>query len=321
MATPDEKEESLAIAGSAFATIISSPLSYFVAGAIAIKLVASTGEDSSSILLFAAAPVVSLTALSKSDIGKKVADALKEKIPELDAAADELKAKHALARDRSPFFGPNRPCFLTPPPHLNGTVPGDSGFDPLSLSSDPSTFSKYIECEILHARWAMMGAVGALVPEALELFGGVEVGESVWWKVGAAKLNEDLTLNWGGIEGLRIAGKQSIGLILLCQLALMGGPEYARYVGIRSLEPVGVHLPGEPLYPGGSPFDPLGFSFSPDSYVEQQVKEIKNGRIAMVAFAGYFAQAALTGRGPVQNLVDFLSDPAQNNIITYLKQT
>lgn len=47
-------------------------------------------------------------------------------------------------------------------------------------------------------------------------------------QVGAAKLNSDLTLNWGGIEGFRLAGKQGIPLIAACQAVLMGGPEYAR---------------------------------------------------------------------------------------------
>jgi hypothetical protein len=53
----------------------------------------------------------------------------------------------------------------------------------------------------------MLAAVGCLVPEVLSLR-GVELGEAVWWKVGAAKLNSDLAINWGGIEGFRIAGKQ-----------------------------------------------------------------------------------------------------------------
>lgn len=54
----------------------------------------------------------------------------------------------------------------------------------------------------------------------------------------------------------------------------MGGPEYARYVGIKSLEPVGVFLPGCPdaNYPGGGPFDPLGFSRDAPGYVEQQAR-------------------------------------------------
>lgn len=42
-------------------------------------------------------------------------------------------------------------------------------------------------------------------------------------QVGAAKLNSDLTLNWGGIEGFRIAGKQGIGIIAACQARGRGG--------------------------------------------------------------------------------------------------
>lgn len=71
-------------------------------------------------------------------------------------------------------------------------------------------------------------------------------------QVGAAKLSGD-TINYLGIEGLRVAGKQGIGVIAACQLVLMGGPEYARSVGIKGLEPVGIFLPGDANYPGGAP--------------------------------------------------------------------
>ena len=84
----------------------------------------------------------------------------------------------------------------------------------------------------------------------------------------------------------------------------MGGPEYARYVGIRSLEPVGVYLPGDKNYPGGAPFDPFGLSDDAERFEWQKVAEIKHGRLAMLAMAGCAAQAIATRVGPVENLRD-----------------
>ena len=36
----------------------------------------------------------------------------------------------------------------------------------------------------------------------------------------------------------------------------------------------------------------------------------------MVAWLGFFAQAAWTQKGPVENLIHFIEDPARNNILT-----
>lgn len=46
--------------------------------------------------------------------------------------------------------------------------------------------------EILHARWAMLGALGALIPELLDLSGVIHFVEPIWWKVGYAKLQVSL---------------------------------------------------------------------------------------------------------------------------------
>ena len=68
-------------------------------------------------------------------------------------------------------------------PVLDGSLPGDYGFDILNLATDKETLTKYRAAELIHARWAMLGLVGVVVPEAIAS-AGVPLGESaVWYEV------------------------------------------------------------------------------------------------------------------------------------------
>lgn len=49
------------------------------------------------------------------------------------------------------------------------------------------------------------------------------------------------------------------------------------------------------------------------------MKEIKHGRLAMIGWAGFFVQGAVTKTGPIRNAVDFWQDPGNNNIFTELQ--
>ena len=202
-------------------------------------------------------------------------------------------------RDSRPLWYPGGEA----PEHLKGELAGDFGFDPLNLGSDPELLVWFQQAELQHARWAMVGAAGILVPEAL----GVPV---LWTEAGKG----DYILPWQGL--------------LAVQALMMGWAEQRRWQDLTNPGSVNTGAIYDDLkwgddgndlgYPGGDIFDPLRYQYKfekdPELMREFREKEIKNGRLAMVALVGFAAQTFVTGKGPVQNWLDHLADPGTQTI-------
>lgn len=192
------------------------------------------------------------------------------------------------------------------PSHLNGSLPGDFGFDPLGLGKDPEALRWYQQAELVHGRTAMTGVAGILIPGLLTKAGLLNVPD--WTVAGKVAVDQ---------------GSIPFSTLFAVQLLLCGFVEGKRWVDFKkpgSQAEKGTFLgfeaalggTGDNGYPGG-PFDPLGLSRQgADRLADYKLKEIKNGRLAMVAFLGFIAQHAATGKGPIDNLADHLADPWHN---------
>lgn len=196
--------------------------------------------------------------------------------------------------------GSGRPVWLPgakPPAYLDGTLPGDRGFDPLKLSEEGKLRTRFVEAEVFHGRLAMLAVVGAFVPEAL--------GRGDWYSAAHTMID-------GGGNNLVISlppiavptSPYGLGLFHLVAIA----------EGARLFREVEDNYQGDAdttgIYPG---FDPLGLATGSDSEIKQwREKEIKNGRLAMIATGGFLHQALHTGKGPYANLIDHLADPSHN---------
>lgn len=187
---------------------------------------------------------------------------------------------------------------LVDPEWLDGSLPGDYGFDPLGLGKDPAALKWYREAEIIHGRWAMAAVVGIFVGQA---WSGVP-----WFEAGAAP---------GAVSPF------SFGTLLGTQLLLMGWVESKRWVdffdpGTQSLEWATPwsrtaenfnNSTGLQGYPGGKFFDPLGLAgevksgkYIPDySKLDRlQLAEIKHARLAMLAMLIFYFEAG-QGKTPL----------------------
>jgi len=161
------------------------------------------------------------------------------------------------------------------PSHLNGSMAGDYGFDPLRLGANKNLINYYREAELMNGRWAMVAVVGILFTEACGLPSFIEAA----------------TIDYG----------ISNQTLVVTEILTLGIFEYYR---IKNYEKT-----GECSLLLQAPFDPLKLKTE-----ETKLKELKNGRLAMLALLGFCSQYAVRGKGPIACFKDHLADPAHQNI-------
>jgi light-harvesting complex I chlorophyll a/b binding protein 2/light-harvesting complex I chlorophyll a/b binding protein 4 len=190
------------------------------------------------------------------------------------------------------------------PAHLDGSMPGDHGFDPLGLGKDAGKLRWYQQAELVHCRFAMLGAAGVLVPDLLHSIGmGGPAAAVPWYEAGKYEY---------------FAPPQALFAVMMFLFAWaeMRRLQDIRKPGSVNQDPIFTNnsLPaGELGYPGGI-FDPLGYSKG--NLASLKLKEIKNGRLAMLGFAGFCAQAYTTGQTPLANLSAHLADPWGTTVLS-----
>ena len=246
-------------------------------------------------------------------------------------AAPKKISKSSAPVDLSKWYGADRKLYLPGglldrdelPSWLDGSLPGDYGFDPLGLSKSAEDVEKYREYELIHGRWAMLGALGAIVPEALAK-AGAPIEGAVWWLSGAQALNV-CTLSYSAAPFCDFDQPFPLVALVPIQVALVGAVEKFRVdgAGPSGFAPgIGefdeVSFSGLDKFNPGGPLDFFNFASDPEMLADLKVKEIKNARLAMVVMLGLAAQAAVTGEGPVQNWGDHIANPFGCNLFTVL---
>jgi light-harvesting complex I chlorophyll a/b binding protein 4 len=117
------------------------------------------------------------------------------------------------------------------------------------------------------------------------------------------------------IQGENLAGLLAFELFLLHFVEVKRGMD-VKMPNSQNDDPIFTSnkLPPHDVgYPGGI-FDPLGFAKG--NLQEMKVKEIKNGRLAMLAFIGMTMAAQVTGKGPLGALAEHLADPMNTSIFS-----
>lgn len=184
----------------------------------------------------------------------------------------------------APVFTPDANAFAY---GLPGALDPVGNFDPLGFTEgkDFETIKQYREAELQHGRVAMLAALGMLVTEEPIEFH--PLFEASVKDIGPAIRH---------LDEVRAVSPQFFEILAL----VLGAIEFNRAL-------TGWTAPGDVLgtgrvfnedyFPGDVGFDPLGLApEDPEEFYALHTKELQNGRLAMLGWAGMVAQELVNGK-------------------------
>eukprot|EP00551_Chaetoceros_affinis_P001029 CAMPEP_0203661686 /NCGR_PEP_ID=MMETSP0088-20131115/59732_1 /ASSEMBLY_ACC=CAM_ASM_001087 /TAXON_ID=426623 /ORGANISM="Chaetoceros affinis, Strain CCMP159" /LENGTH=287 /DNA_ID=CAMNT_0050524373 /DNA_START=65 /DNA_END=928 /DNA_ORIENTATION=+ len=241
----------------------------------------------------------------------------------------------------------NRPSEALPwakngaPETLDGSLPGDVGFDPVGFStgdiaslfdrkSDGNTMSDLYwlrEAELTHGRIAQLAVVGFIWPALYGTFPGnewtgvdaynypnpVEAIENV---PGLAVIQIVAAMSWielrRGVDAYNYpnpveAIENVPGLAVIQIVAAMSWIELRRVSLIK--EQGSSRVPGDLGIGQYGTWNPLELNFDEEKYAEIELQEIKHCRLAMLGAAGLWLQACNSGTDVVTQLGTAFTSP------------
>ena len=171
---------------------------------------------------------------------------------------------------------------------LPGVLSPVGFFDPLGFAAkaSPATLKRYREAELAHGRVSMLAVVGFLVGEKVE-------GSSFLF---------DASISGPAITHITQVPDGFWAILI----AFIGAYE-ANRAEIGWVDPADcpVDQPGllrDEYLPGDLKFDPLNLMpKDEEGFAIMQTKELQNGRLAMLAAAGFLAQEAVDGKGIIEH--------------------
>lgn len=191
------------------------------------------------------------------------------------------------------------------PATLDGTLPGDVGFDPVGFSTgafaqlfdvgaDENMSDLYWlrEAEITHGRIAQLAVLGFIIPPLVGTWPGNE-----WSGVDAYSYTNP-------VEALNHIPPEATFQIVSAMIWV----ELKRVLLIK--EQGASRIPGDlGLGQGEGRWNPFNLNYTPEQYEEKQVQEIKHCRLAMLGATGLWLQAVNSGKDIVDQIGTALVTP------------